>query len=188
MTVIVINGTSSTGKSTLAAELQRMLTDAGECWLVMSQDDFFARIPRAWLTYGRLHVGALAARGITLTMPRGVLERRIGPVGAQLLEAYRGAIAATARSGVNVIVDDVLLDDEDWRGWQRHLAGIEVRWIGLTAPVEVLEERERRRDDRYNGLARAEYDIVHRHARYDLMIDTAISDPSQAALAILAAR
>ena len=44
MAVIVLNGTSSAGKSTLARELQTMLTSAGECWLVMSQDDFFARI------------------------------------------------------------------------------------------------------------------------------------------------
>ena len=183
----MLNGTSSAGKSTLAAELQRMLTDAGACWLVMSQDDFFARIPFAWLTYGRRHIGALAERGVTLTIVDGVLRRRVGPVGEQLLDAYRAAIAATARSGVNVIVDEVLLDEDDWLSWQRHLDGIPVRWIAVTAPLEVIEQRERQRDDRFDGVARAEFGIVHRHASYDLTIDTAALTPTQAAIAILEA-
>ena len=183
----MLNGTSSAGKSTMAAELQRMLTDAGECWLVMSQDDFFARIPFAWLTYGRQHIGALAEQGVTLTIVDGVLSRRLGPVGEQLLDAFRAAIAATARAGVNVIVDEVLLDEDDWVSWQRHLEGMDVRWIAVTAPLDVLEHRERQRDDRFDGLARSEHDIVHRHARYDLTIDTAALTPTQAAAAILEA-
>jgi chloramphenicol 3-O phosphotransferase len=186
--VIVLNGTSSAGKSTLARELQVMLTDAGECWLVMSQDDFFARIPFAWLTYGRQHVGVLAERGIALSIVDGVLRRQVGPVGRQLLEAYRAAIAATARAGVNVIVDEVLVDDDDWRSWQRHLADVEVCWVGVMAPLEVVEQRERQREDRFDGLARSEYDIVHVHANYDLTVDTAVLDPRQAAIVILEAR
>ena len=75
MSVIVLNGTSSAGKSTLAAALQGMLTEAGECWLVMSQDDFFARIPRAYLCYGTMHVGSLADEGVSLAIVDGVLTR-----------------------------------------------------------------------------------------------------------------
>ena len=137
---------------------------------------------------GRRHVGALAGRGVTLTIDDGVLTRRVGPVGEQLLDAYRAAIAATARSGVGVIVDEVLLDEDDWDSWQRHLHGLAVRWVGVVASLDVVEGRERQRPDRIDGLARSEYDLVHRHATYDVTVDTAILDPTQAAIAILDAR
>ncbi len=185
MTVIVLNGTSSAGKSTLAAELQTVLTDRGECWLIRSQDDFFSRIPFDWVTYGRQHVGAHADRGFTLTIVDGVLVRRCGPVGAQLLDAIRAEIAAVAQSGVNVIVDEVLLDEPDWTSWQGHLAGLPVCWVGVMASIEVVEERERQRPDRFQGLARSEYHIVHRHAVYDVAVDTGALDPRRAALAII---
>ena len=57
----------------------------------------------------------------------------------------------------------------------------------MTAPLEVIEQRERQRDDRFDGVARAEFGIVHRHASYDLTIDTAALTPTQAAIAILEA-
>ena len=55
------------------------------------------------------------------------------------------------------------------------------------AALEVVEERERARDDRFNGLARAEYDLVHRHATYRTEVDTAMLSPTAAATAILTA-
>ena len=38
MHVIVLNGTSSAGKSTLASVLQARPGEAGECWIVMGID------------------------------------------------------------------------------------------------------------------------------------------------------
>src|SRR5262245_8028620 len=113
----------------------------------MSQDDFFARIPLAWLAYGQMHVGALAERGIALSIVDGVLRRRVGPVGEQLLDAYRAAIAGTARSGVNVIVDEVLLGESDWLSWQGHLEGVDECWGGVSVPLAVGEERAGSREE-----------------------------------------
>ena len=188
MSVIVLIGTSSAGKSTLAAALQGLLTQAGECWLVMSQDDFFARIPRAFVRCGTMHVGSLADQGVSLAIVNGVLTRRVGSVGERLLDAYRAAIAATARAGVNVIVDEVLVDESDWQSWVKHLDGLDVQWVGVRAELDFIEQRERGRADRVNGLARAEYDQVHRYATYGTEVDTAVLDPPAAARAILAAR
>lgn len=188
MSVIMLNGTSSAGKTTLAAALQDLFTEAGECWLVMSQDDFFAKIPRAFVRYGTKHVGSLADQGVSLAIVDGALTRRTGPVGTRLLDAYRPAIAATARAGVNVIVDEVLVDESDWQSWWRHLDGIDLHWVGVRATLEVVEARERGRADRLNGIARAEYDQVHRYASYDTEVDTAALDAAAAARAIVAAR
>ena len=87
-----------------------------------------------------------------------------------------------------MIVDEVLLDEDDWDSWQRHLHGLDVRWIGVMASLEVVEQRERQREDRMGGLARSEFDIVHRHATYDVTVDTASLDPTQAASAIIETR
>ena len=38
--VIVLNGTSTAGKSTLAAEMQAQLVAADSCWIILGIDDF----------------------------------------------------------------------------------------------------------------------------------------------------
>jgi len=187
MTMIMLNGTSCAGKSTLAVELQHLFTEAGECWLVMSQDDFFAKIPGAFLRYGTMHVGPFADQGVSLGIAGGVLTRRVGDVGARLLDAYRAAIAATARAGVDVIVDEVLVEESDWTSWLRHLDGLDVHWVGVRAALDVVERRERDRTDRFNGTARAEYDQVHRYAIYRTEVDTGVLDPPAAARVVVEA-
>ena len=128
MQVIVLNGTSSAGKSTLASALQARLAEAGECWIVMGLDDFLGKLPWAWVTYGD-HVGEHADEGIAFAMVEGEVECRVGPVGERMLAAYRGAVAAVARAGINVIVDEVLLSEDGWTGvavragWTRGLVG-----------------------------------------------------------------
>jgi chloramphenicol 3-O phosphotransferase len=111
----------------------------------------------------------------------GEIQRRIGPVGTRVLAAYRGMVAALARSGVNVIVDEVLLSEEDWHGWQADLGGLAVRWVRVDCELEVVE---RERGDRLVGLAGSHYDIVHRHPAHDARIDTATTGPEAAATAL----
>ena len=91
--------------------------------------------------------------------------------------AYRGAVAAVARAGINVIVDEVLLGEDDWKGWQDQLGGLDVMWVAVTPDLDVVEQRERDRNDRMIGLARSQHDVVHRHAVYDVRVDTAVMDP-----------
>ena len=80
MQVIVLNGTSSAGKSTLASALQARLAEAGECWIVMGIDDFLGKLPWAWVTYGD-HVGEHADEGIAFEM----VEARWSAASAQSL-------------------------------------------------------------------------------------------------------
>lgn len=187
MQVIVLNGTSSAGKSTLASTLQARLADVGECWIVMGLDDFLGKLPWAWVTYGD-HVGEHADQGMAFAMVDGEVEWRVGPVGERIFVAYRSAVAAVARAGINVIVDEVLLSEDDWKGWQDQLEGLDVLWVAVTSDLAVVEQRERDRNDRMIGLARSQHSVVHQHAVYDVQVDTAIMDPAAASAAILAAR
>jgi len=44
--------------------------------------------------------------------------------------------------------------------------------VGVTSPLEVLEERELARGDRFLGGARGQYYKVHENVAYDLEVDT----------------
>ncbi len=183
--VIVLNGPSSAGKSTLAVALQRRFAADGECWLVYGMDDYFAKIPFDWVTAGN-HVGARADDGVVLEIVDGVFRMRMGPIGRQVLAAWRGAVGSAARAGLNVIADDVLLTDEEWQGWQAELDGLDTHWVRVHIDLDVLEAREQARGNRMAGQARSQYDVVYRHATYDAAVDTGTLDPDAAAAAVLA--
>ncbi len=183
--VIVLNGPSSSGKSTSARNLQRLLAADNECWLVYAMDDYFGRLPAEWVTAGR-HVGAHADEGVVLEVVDGVFRMRMGPIGRSVLAAWRGAVASAARAGLNVIADDVVLTEEEWRGWQADLDGVDAHWVKMQIAVDLIEARERERGDRMVGHARAQYADAYRYPTYDSEVDTGELTPEQAAAAILA--
>src|SRR5262249_9231515 len=84
------------------------------------------------------------------------------------------------RIGLNVIVDEVIIDRTSWDDWRSALAGLDVVWVGIRCSPEVAEERNRARGDRFAGLARALTATVHRDARYDCEIDTTTQTPDDA--------
>jgi chloramphenicol 3-O phosphotransferase len=178
--VVILNGTSSSGKSTLAENVQKRFIAERSCWMVIALDDLFLKLPPEWITM-RVHVGPFAEDGISFTHEDGEVVRRIGPVGQRVIDAYRGWVAAVARSGINVLVDEVLLSEHDCNGWQADLAGLDVLWVGVQLDQATTEERERARGDRMLGLARSQFDIIHRYADYDFTVDTGTLDSEAAA-------
>jgi chloramphenicol 3-O phosphotransferase len=108
------------------------------------------------------------------------VEILCGPVVNRLLAGMRLSVAALARAGNNIIVDDVLVDD-DGSAYCQALAGLHVLWVGVIAPLDVIEARERQRGDRDIGLARWQFARVHRNMHYDLTVDAACSTPAEMA-------
>ncbi|MGK5595448.1 MAG: phosphotransferase-like protein [Parachlamydiaceae bacterium] len=47
-----------------------------------------------------------------------------------------------------------------------------VIWISLKAPLDILEAREKKRGNRMQGSARAQYFQVHKDVIYDQEFDT----------------
>ncbi|MDQ1396389.1 MAG: chloramphenicol phosphotransferase, partial [Acidimicrobiaceae bacterium] len=168
--MIALNGTSSSGKSTLAAAIQDRLGAQGQCWVIVGIDDFLGKVPAPWMRYRE--AGAHAEEGVSFARVGDEIVFRAGPVGRAILSAYRGTVAALARSGLNVIVDEVVLDEEAWAQWESELGGLDPYWVRVDCPLEVCEQRERERGDRLQGLARSQAAFVHRAARYRLSVDT----------------
>ena len=105
---------------------------------------------------------------------------------ARLMRGMIRAIAAMAGEGNSIIVDEVM-DGGKWQSYAAALAAFEVRVVGLFAPLEILEARERTRGDRMIGLARWQYGRVHKGMKYDLEIDTTSATPQECAARIKAA-
>lgn len=183
--MVVLNGTSSAGKSTLAGVFVQRRAALGECWILVGIDDANAKLPWQWFDSGTAGGGGVhgpfAAEGLRFVPGHGGLVVSVGPLGGRLYAAYRRGVAAWANCGFDVIVDEVCFDQASARDWEAALAGLDVTWVAVRTSPEVAEARERARGDRIPGLARGISAVVHEHVRYDLELDADEADPAELA-------
>jgi chloramphenicol 3-O phosphotransferase len=180
--VILLNGTSSSGKTTLIRALQAALPDP---WLEIGIDRFVFSLPKRYLDQ------PLWSEVFRYVRPDGAADGpfmiETGPLGRRLVSGMHGTVAALAAEGLDVIVDHVLLEpgwlDECRRLW----AGYRTLVVGVRCPLEVVVAREATRKDRTIGQAAAQFDVVHRWGGYDLEVDTSVLSPEEAATRIVRA-
>jgi chloramphenicol 3-O phosphotransferase len=179
-TVVVLNGTSSAGKSSLAREFQALRASRDDCWVVFGIDDFLPKLPGRWVEIDAWK-GPLSEDGVRLDRDGDSARFHIGELGQRLLAAYRLSIAEVARCGMNVVVDDVMIEHNEWDQWRRALDGLPSVFVGVRCDVEVAVRREAERGDRALGLARGQAETVHRFPRYDFEVDTTSDSAVEAA-------
>ncbi|WP_327289224.1 chloramphenicol phosphotransferase CPT [Streptomyces sp. NBC_01198] len=156
--VIVLNGGSSSGKSSLARGLQAVLPDP---WLTFGVDDFVEALPAALQA---------SDTGIAFS-PEGAVS--VGPAFRDLEAAWITGIAAMARAGARVIVDEVFLGGPESQGrWRQALGDLPVLWVGVRCDPVTAATREAARGDRTAGMAALQAELVHRGVTYDLEVDT----------------
>jgi len=174
--VVLINGVSRVGKSSLAKALQRI---ASRPMLHVQMDAFLEMMPPG-------SFGDPAGYVFETTEARGrpVTAITSGPILEAAMRAMRAAVAAMADSGVDLVVDEVMWDPADLADYRRRLAAHELHIVGLRAPLEVVEARERARGDRALGLARWQHGKVHAGMAYDLELDATQGAPEALAAAI----
>jgi chloramphenicol 3-O phosphotransferase len=175
--IIYLNGTSSVGKSTLAHALQDELD---EPYLLIGIDSIIAMMPQKvnnWVG-GKAELGfSWEKSSDTKGNPLQLLH--IGPYAAQMPKALRETAKALANSNFCLIIDDVSIEKDEFTLWKDALKGHQVLFVGLTAPLEVIEKRERERGNRQIGQARAYYNEVHKGFTYDLFLDTSALSVSE---------
>ena len=173
--IVFLNGVGSSGKSSIAKQLQKI---ASKPFLHVQMDDFCAMLPEALQD----HPDGFAFEEISKN-GKPLIVIKTGPIGARVMLGMRHSIAAMAAQGNNLIVDDVMLENER-EEYEALLSGFETFYVGVLAPLEVLEARERQRGDRLIGLARWQYDRVHRGKKYDLEVDSGSLGPLECATLI----
>lgn len=178
--VVILNGVGSVGKSSTARALQAI---TAEPFLHVAMDAFLDMLPEAMVG----HPDGLVFEAGRDGEGRPAVAVRSGPTLDRAMRGMRHAVAAMAAQGNNLVVDDVMIQEGQDREYRALLSGFGVRLVGLFAPLDVLEARERGRGDREIGLARWQYERVHRGRAYDLEIDTTMTTPAQNAALIRSA-
>jgi chloramphenicol 3-O phosphotransferase len=171
--IIILNGVGSVGKSATARALQAITAAP---FLHVAMDTFLDMLPPA--LFG--HPDGLIFETI-LEDGQPSVALHSGPVVARAMRGMRQAIAAMAGQGNHLIVDDVMIEPGEDGEYRALLSAFDIRLVGLFAPLDVLEARERQRGDRQIGLARWQYDRVHQDRVYDLRLDTSGASPEQTA-------
>ncbi|TNJ68110.1 chemotaxis protein [Paenibacillus hemerocallicola] len=158
-TIIYLNGTSSAGKTTLSKQLLDVLP---EKYYYLSLDQYNHQI-------GNMFAGLLGLdpknKDIDYAKGKRLLSR-------PSMELMYQAIQVMSELGMNVIVDDVLINKLWLNRCVELLADHPVYFIKVNCPIEELERRERSRGDRTIGKARSQYDTIHHHGKYDLEVNT----------------
>lgn len=165
--IVLLNGVGSAGKSAIAKALQ---TITKEPFLHVAMDSFLEMLPEAYQD----HPDGVAYETV-YEDGKPLVVIRVGSVGERALRGMRHAIAAIADQGNNLIVDDVLMGDA--AAYSDLLSPFDLFTVGVFAPLDVLEARERERGDRLLGLARWQFDRVHTGMTYDLEVDTSTAAP-----------
>jgi chloramphenicol 3-O phosphotransferase len=160
--ILLLNGTSSAGKSSISKSLQRILDTP---YLHVCIDTFEEMIPqRDWA--------------------QGEFKRTF----CNALSGFHYSIAALASRGSDLIVDHVIVEGSSPANWLveclEQVAPHRVFFIGVHCPLEELERREKIRGDRNPGLAHWQFSRVHLHGIYDIEVDTSLASPDECAMQI----
>jgi len=178
-TVIILNGPSSVGKSSIIKAFQAKQRAP---WLSIGIDNFFVGVlpPKFYLEDTPEH--RLVMHGTASEDKEGKLfALDIGPEGQKVIKGMHRAIAAYANAGNNVIVDYIKYDNAWPADLKDALHGVKIMWVGVTAKLESIQQREKKRGTSPEGHARSHYHTVHEGLTYDVMLDTDVLTPEQSA-------
>jgi len=196
-TIVLLNGTSSSGKTSIARALQEVMD---EPFIHTGSDHFHAAFPQRFVVPSD-GIAPADAEGFLLVFagkvqifetPEGqrgfaggtLTEVRIGPAGLRLNAGMYRAVAALASAGNNVVVDAVIHDPRVLTMAVDALHDTGALFVAVRCPLAVVQAREAARGDRGRGGAAAFFAGVHAHGVYDLELDTARLDPHTCALRI----
>lgn len=157
-TIILLNGVSSAGKSTLTKAIQKKLDTP---YYHICCDDFMNMTPKHILDKDF---------DTQISITQGIMQE---------------TILLFSEKGHNVIVDDVILDLPDKIDWLYKYSVIlqnsNVLFVKVNCSLDELKRREIKRGDR--GIGRSEWQLWHmdNSVIYDLEVDTSINTTEECA-------
>lgn len=195
--IVVVNGTSGSGKST-TCEMFAQRSD--DFWLLYGIDHYIAgSFPAKFGHHGPRSAEGFEAIPYDPADPEGLMRWRFGELGKRAFATFHEWAASASRTGCNIIFDHILtseppmIQDLAWR-----LEGLPALLVTLQPPIEVLEQRVAERQmtkkipvevlgedaakkiiDRLNRLRPWFYEAVYANDISDLVIDTSVHGPDE---------
>ncbi len=161
--VILLNGASSSGKTSIGRALLPLLADP---WFFVSADA----------------IGEMRSTVHTRVLDDGEIAEML----TRTRLGYHRAVAGLASAGNDVIMDYPL--SEPWRlaDLVKTLVGVDVTLVEVRCSPAELTRREQARGDRPPGLAVSQT-TVYAHGDPDIAVDTTSTSPEACARAIVSA-
>ncbi|WP_092160057.1 chloramphenicol phosphotransferase [Bosea sp. CRIB-10] len=156
--IILLNGASSSGKSSLARAVQ-------------------ARIEEP---FWHISIDHLRDSGVLPTARIRSGQFQWASMRDAFFEGFEHSLLAYVRCGNNLVVEHIM-ESRDWLlRLVRLLAGQDVFFVGLHCYLAELDRREIARGDRRIGDARRDFHQIHSYCRYDAELDSAIAPEANA--------
>ena len=159
--IILLNGPSSSGKSTLSRALQGLIAERKkEKYAIISIDDF-----------------------MKLSTDETIYEDDVFEISGDMCEGAREAL----KTSPGVIIDHVITSERIFRQLTEMLGQYHIHFIHVTCPLNVLLQREYARKNRCLGSAESSYTYLFPKDGYDLTVDTSVMTPDECAAKIYSA-
>ena len=179
--IIILNGTSSAGKSTVAKELKNMLNN----YFLTSIDDFMTGLPDSLHGYSdQSDPGDYACHTKLSEDGRVILDFTITPKGYLWFGRFLKGIDAMCSEDVGIIFDMIVPDEKMLLFLADHLKNHEVYFVCIRCTEEIRKQREAQRGDRGVGMYLLNADYIYNHCRHDIEVDTSMQSAHSAALEI----
>lgn len=182
---ILLNGASSSGKTTTVEALQEAFPEP----LLRTGVDLLIR---------EMLPSKFFLRSMHEKNPDFYWQDEIDPTGENVKRLYMGERALTAweglvqstvgllQAGNSVVIDEVtFMGSWQMDRWKTALEPYNALLVGVRCRLEELERREKLRKDRMPRSSRGQYFVVHNDVTYDLEVDTSSSSTEHIVDAIL---
>ncbi len=158
--IILLNGPSSSGKSSLSKALQELIADMrSEAYEIVSIDDF-----------------------MKVSTSETIYEDDVYEISGEMCEKVRELYSA----GNGVIIDHVITSERIYDQLMDLMAPDKVDTVHIVCPLDVLLRREKERGDRCVGSAESSYTYLYPKDGYDVEVNTGSMSSEEAASKIYA--
>lgn len=154
--IILLNGPSSAGKSSISRALKTLLSERGKNVQIISIDDFLNMSPE-----------------------EPIWEDDVFEITPNMVNV----VVAAQKEEKVVIIDHVITSARIFEAFVEHFE--HVLKVFVTCSIEVLRQREAARGDRYVGSAEASLQYLYPQEGYDVIVDTSDISELQGATFIL---
>ncbi|MDE6030796.1 MAG: chloramphenicol phosphotransferase CPT family protein [Oscillospiraceae bacterium] len=143
---VLLNGASSSGKSTLAKSLQEYIKGSRkEEYIITSIDDF-----------------------LKMTADEPIYEDDVFDISPLLCQKALNAL----KNGQGVIIDHVITSERIYKQLTEALKEHALLKVQTVCPLNELEKREKERNNRCVGSAKASFEYLYPKTGYDLVLNT----------------